>query len=96
MTTRKRVSRSQVSDGQIDVFGKVHGLERLVKPPSVIEVDGLKVVRVVVSDKDDKVPGFTDEALKQARKLVPETVSKSKPPWMDAAWQAKRRKARHG
>lgn len=96
MTTRRKVSKSQPSDGQVDVFGKVHGLERLVKPPSVIEVDGLKVVRVVVSDKDDKVPGFTEEALKQARKLQPEVVSKSKPPWMDAAWQAKRRKARYG
>ncbi len=93
MTTRKKVSKSRkVADGQVDILGKIHGLERLVKAPSVIEVNGLKVVQVTVSDKDDKLPGYTEEALKQARRLVPETQSLSKPPWMNAEWQAKRRK----
>ena len=82
------------SDGQIDVFGTVHGLERLVKPPSIIEVDGLRVVQVTVADRDDQTPGYTAEAINQARKLVPEVKSTSRPPWMNSEWQAKRRKKR--
>ena len=90
---RRKASKSP-EVGQVDVFGTIHGLDKLVNKPNIIEYDGLKVIHVMVSEKDKKTPGYTEEALKLARKLVPETVSKSKPPWMNAEWQAKRRMAK--
>lgn len=78
--------------GQIDVFGKIHGLDKLVQPPDVIESEGLKVIHFAISEEDRKAPGYLKEVQDQARKLQPETRSVGKPPWMDANWQAKRRK----
>lgn len=78
--------------GQADIFGTIHGLDKLVYPPSIIESEGLRVVHFVVSEDDRAIPGYFDEARKQARRLLPETKSRGKPPWMRAEWQAKRRK----
>lgn len=94
MPQRKQSSRNKASIGQVDVFGTIHGLDKLVDKPNVIEDQGLKVIHLLIKEEDKEVPGYIDEALKLARQLVPETVSKSKPPWMNASWQAKRRKAR--
>lgn len=82
--------------GQADIFGTVHGLDKLVQPPKVIESEGLKVIHFAISEEDKKVPGYLDEVLKQSRRLQPEAKSKGKPPWMKAEWQAKRRKIREG
>lgn len=96
MPQRKQSSRRKKDApvGQVDVFGKVHGLDKLVDKPKVIEFEGLRVVHLMVRESDKEVPGYTDEALKLARQLAPETQSTAKPPWMRAEWQAKRRKQR--
>lgn len=88
--------RSNIKDGQVDVFGGIQGLERLVDRPTVIEDEGLKVIHVLIKEEQKKIPGYIDEALLLARKLLPETKSNSKPPWMNADWQAKRRKSKEG
>lgn len=91
MTHRKRYSPSI---GQATVFGEIEGLESLVQKPDIIESEGLRVIHFAISEDDRAVPGYLAEALKKARALLPEAKSSSKPPWMNAAWQAKRRKAR--
>ena len=83
-------------DGQVDVFGTVHGLENLVSPPDVIEMDGLRVIHFAISEEDKFTPGYLTTVKEKARRLVPEVKSTGKPPWMDAAWLAKKRKARDG
>ena len=80
--------------GQVDVFGTIHGLDKLVQKPDVIESEGLRVIHFAISEEDRAVPGYLAEVKKQARMLLPETKSRGKPIWMDAGWQAKRRKAR--
>ena len=82
------------ANGQVTVFGRIEGLASLVEKPIVIEVDGLKVISVVVVADNETVPDYTKEALKQARALLPEVKSQGKPPWMNAEWQARRRKNR--
>ena len=82
--------------GQVDVFGTIHGLDKLVQKPDVIESEGLRVIHFAISEEDRAVPGYLAEAKKQARALLPETKSSGKPPWMKAEWQAKRRKNRVG
>jgi hypothetical protein len=91
MPRRKQRSRAEPV-GQLDVFGKIHGLDKLVTPPDVIESEGLKVIHFAISEKDKATPGYVDEVRSQARKLLPETKSVGKPPWLKAEWQAKRRK----
>lgn len=81
--------------GQVDVFGTIHGLDKLVQKPDVIESEGLRVIHFAISEEDRAVPGYLAEVKKQARRLLPETKSRGKPPWMKAEWQAKRRKARN-
>lgn len=78
--------------GQVGLDGTIHGLDKLVSKPEVIENDGLRVIHFAISSEDHSINGFTDEALKKARMLVPEVKSKGRPVWMTAAWQAKRRK----
>jgi len=80
--------------GQANLDGTLYGIEHIVNPPEVIEDSGLKVIHMAISEEDSLVPGFTAEALRQARRLVPEVQSRGKPPWMTASWQAKRREAR--
>jgi len=91
-----RGKRQLVKDGQVDVFGVIHGLENLVKPPEVIESEGLKVIHFAVSEDDRTTPGYIDIVKEKARRLLPETKSVGKPPWANAAWQAKRRKKKAG
>lgn len=84
----------KVGLGQFDIFNHVHGLDKLVQQPDVIESEGLKVIHFAISEEDKKVPGYLEEVTQQARRLEPETTSRGKPPWMTAAYQAKRRKAK--
>lgn len=80
----------------MDVFGTIHGLDRLVQKPAVIESEGLKVIHFSVKEEDRMTPGYLAEVKRQARMLEPETKSRGKPPWANAAWQAKRRKRKAG
>lgn len=89
-------SKKSTQVGQADIFGSIHGLEKLVQPPDVIQSDGLKVVHFAISEADRAVPGYLTEVKEQARRLEPEAKSVGKPPWASAAWQAKRRKKRAG
>lgn len=91
---RRKVKEAPV--GQVDVFGTIHGLDKLVQKPDVIESEGLRVIHFAISEEDRAVPGYLAEVKKQARALLPETKSSGKPPWMKAEWQAKRRKLREG
>lgn len=86
--------RTPVATGQVDVFGVIHGLDKLVQKPDIIEMDGLRVVHFAISEEDRAVPGYLAEVKEQARRLLPEVRSIGKPPWMTAEWQAKRRKKR--
>lgn len=86
--------KRRVADGQADIFGTIHGLDKLVHPPSVIESEGLRVIHFAISEDDMAVPGYFKEVKEQARRLLPETKSRGKPPWFSAYWQAKRRKER--
>lgn len=94
MTRKKQSSEPKV--GQVDVFGVIQGLDKLVDQPTIIEDQGLKVIHILIKEEEKNTPGYIEEALKLARKLAPEAVSKSKPPWMNASWQAKKRKLREG
>ena len=82
--------------GQFSLDGQLYGLETIVSPPEIIEDNGLKVIHLAISDEDNKISGFTAEALRQARNLLPEIKSLSKPPWLTPAWQAKRRMKKYG
>lgn len=94
MAQARRSSRKEKDApvGQVDVFGIIHGLDKLVDKPTVIEDNGLKVIHLLIKEEEKETPGYIEEALKLARQMLPEAVSKSKPPWMNAEWQAKRRK----
>lgn len=92
--TQKRGSSTK--DGQVDVFGTVHGLERLVAPPDVIEMDGLRVIHFAISEDDKFVPGYLATVKEKARRLSPEVKSSGRPAWMSAEFQAKQRKKRAG
>ncbi len=82
--------------GQVDIFGTVQGLEKIVRPPHVINSEGLKVIHFAISEDDRAVPGYLQTAMSKARALQPEVRSRGKPPWANAHWQAKRRKIRAG
>lgn len=86
--------KRRVADGQADIFGAIHGLDKLVHPPSVIESEGLRVIHFAISEDDMAIPGYFKEVKEQARRLLPETKSMGKPPWLSAEWQARRRKER--
>ncbi len=94
MPRRKQSSQAKV--GQADIFGTIHGLDKLVQPPDVIESEGLKVIHFAISESDKAVPGYLAEVKEQARRLLPETKSRGKPPWANAHWQAQRRKKKAG
>lgn len=85
--------KKKADAGQSDIFGKIAGLDKLVQQPDVLESEGLKVIHFAIKHDDKEVPGFLEEAMTQARRLLPETKSVGKPPWMSPEWQAKRRKA---
>lgn len=89
----KKSTKNQVQAGQFDLFGGVSDVTQLVDPiPEVIERNGIKVVGIVIPHDKMIIPGYIPEALRQARALVPEVQTRGKPVWMDAKWQAKRRK----
>ena len=82
--------------GQFNLEGQIFGLEKIVSPPEVIEDRGLRVIHLAIGEEDNNIAGFTAEALRQARTLNPEVVSRGKPPWLTQAWQAKRRMKKYG
>lgn len=91
---RRKVKEAPV--GQVDVFGTIHGLDKLVQKPSVIESEGLRVIHFAISEDDRAVPGYLQTAMSKARRLEPEVKSRGKPPWMTAEYQEKRRKIKAG
>ncbi len=93
MARRKRVE--QVGQGNL-LSGEIEGLDKLVSKPEVLEHDGLKVVKLVIAQKELDTPNYVKTALGIARKLVPDIKSKEKPPWLQQGWQVKRRKKQAG
>ena len=76
--------------------GEIEGLDKLVNKPEVLEHDGLKVVKLIVPQKEYDTPGYIDTALGIARRLAPDIKSQEKPPWMQQGWQVRRRKKQAG
>ena len=89
----KKSTTKQIQPNQFDLFGGVSDVTQLIDPaPEIIERHEIKVVGIVIPQDKIVIPGYIPEALKQARALVPEVQTKSKPPWLSAKWQAQRRK----
>lgn len=93
MARKKRVEH--VGQGNL-LSGEIEGLDKLVSKPEVLEHDGLKVVKLVIAQKELDTPNYIKTALCIARKLVPDIKSKEKPPWLQQGWQVKRRKKQAG
>lgn len=93
MARRKKVEH--VGQGNL-LSGEIEGLDKLVSKPEVLEHDGLKVVKLVIAQKEIDTPKYVETALGIARKLVPDIKSKEKPPWLQQGWQVKRRKKQAG
>jgi len=93
MARKKRVEH--VGQGNL-LSGEIEGLDKLVSKPEVLEHDGLKVVKLVIAQKEVDTPRYVETALAIARKLVPDIKSKEKPPWLQQGWQVKRRKKQAG
>lgn len=85
----------RVGQGNL-LSGEIEGLDKLVNRPEVIEYKGLRVIKLIIPDKEVKTPGYVETALGIARKLAPDIKSRTRPPWMQAGWQAKRRKRQAG
>ena len=54
-----------IADGQFDIFGTIHNLDKLVCPPDIIESNGLKVIHFIVSEENRAVPGYLNEVNRQ-------------------------------
>lgn len=93
MARKKRIEH--VGQGNL-LSGEIEGLDKLVSKPEVLEHDGLKVVKLVIAQKEVDTPRYVETALGIARKLVPDIKSKEKPPWLQQGWQVKRRKKQAG
>ena len=93
MARKKRVEH--VGQGNL-LSGEIEGLDKLVNKPEVLEHDGLKVVKLIIAQKELDTPKYVETALGIARKLVPDIKSKEKPPWLQQGWQVKRRKKQAG
>lgn len=93
MARRKKIEH--VGQGNL-LSGEIEGLDKLVSKPEVLEHDGLKVVKLVIAQKEVDTPRYVETALGIARKLVPDIKSKEKPPWLQQGWQVKRRKKQAG
>ena len=91
---RRKVKEAPI--GQVDVFGTIHGLDKLVQKPDVIESEGLRVIHFAISEEDRAVPGYVDTALKIARQFAPEVRSNQRPPWLQQGRQVRRRKKKAG
>lgn len=92
--TRSKAKEAPV--GQVDVFGTIHGLDKLVQKPDIIESEGLRVIHFAISEEDRVVPGYLVEVKKQARALLPEVRSNQRPPWLQQGWQVRKRKKKAG
>lgn len=90
---RKRVE--QVGQGNL-LSGTIEGLDKLVNKPEVLEHDGLKVVKLIVPQKEYGTPGYVDTALGIARRLAPDIKSQERPPWLQQGWQVRKRKKQAG
>ena len=89
--------KQEVKVGQGNLLdGTIEGLDKLVNQPEVLEHDGLKVVKLIVPQKEYSTPKYVETALGIARKLAPDIKSKEKPPWLQQGWQVKRRKKQAG
>ena len=93
MARKKKIE--QVGQGNL-LSGEIEGLDKLVSKPEVLEHDGLKVVKLIVSEKEVNTPKYVETALAIARKLVPDIKSKEKPPWLQQGWQVRKRKKQAG
>ena len=97
MPRRKHRKKNIVQAGQCNLLsGEIEGLDKLVNKPEVLEHDGLKVVKLIVPQKEYDTPGYVDMALGIARKLAPDIKSQERPPWLRSDWQVKRRKKNAG
>ena len=93
MARRKKI----VQAGQGNLLeGTIEGLDELVNKPEGLENDGLRVVKVVVPQKEYDTPGYVETALGIARKLAPEIKSQERPPWLQQGWQVRKRKKQAG
>ena len=93
MARRKKV----VQAGQGNLLeGTIEGLEELVNQPEVLESEGLRVVKLIVPQKEYDTPGYVETALAISRKLAPEIKSQERPPWLQQGWQVRKRKKQAG
>ena len=93
MARRKKVE--QVGQGNL-LSGTIEGLDKLVNKPEVLEHEGLRVIKLIVPQRECDTPKYVETALGIARKLLPDIMSQEKPPWLRADWQVKRRKKNAG
>ncbi len=91
----RRKKATLVGQGNL-ISGEIEGLDELVSKPEVLEHDGLKVVKLIIAQKELDTPKYVETAIGIARKLVPDIKSKEKPPWLQQGWQVKRRKRQAG
>ena len=91
----RKKKTEMVGQGNL-LSGTIEGLDKLVSKPEVLEHDGLKVVKLIIAQKELDTPKYVETALGIARKLVPDIKSKEKPPWLQQGWQVKRRKKQAG
>lgn len=91
----RRKKTVQAGQGNL-LEGTIEGLDELVNKPEVLEHDGLKVVKLIVPQKEYETPGYVDTALGIARKLAPEIKSQERPPWLQQGWQVRKRKKQAG
>ena len=91
----RRKKTEMVGQGNL-LSGTIEGLDKLVSKPEVLEHDGLKVVKLIIAQKELDTPKYVETALGIARKLVPDIKSKEKPPWLQQGWQVRKRKKQAG
>ncbi len=91
----RRKKATLVGQGNL-ISGEIEGLDELVSKPEVLEHDGLKVVKLIIAQKELDTPKYVETAIGIAHKLVPDIKSKEKPPWLQQGWQVKRRKRQAG
>lgn len=93
MARRKRVE--QVGQGNL-ITGEIEGLDKLVSKPEVLEHDGMKVVKLIIAQKEIDTPKYVETALGIARKMLPDIKTREKPPWLQQGWQTRKRKKQAG
>lgn len=91
----RRKKATLVGQGNL-ISGEIEGLDELVSKPEVLEHDGLKVVKLIIAQKELDTPKYVETAIGIARKLVPDIKSKEKPPWLQQGWQVRKRKKQAG